>query len=147
MSLYYLKYPIKWILTISVLLELKAQVKESLAGRVGALLNYSNIASELEVTVDTIKRYCLLLEKTFILKNLTTYSRNVRNEILKTPKVYITNPGIRNSLLKTGLDLAIKTKSLQKKLSIRLRKFHRTGLSALIKGSRTLTSSRQMLFR
>ena len=75
------------------------RVMELLAGRVGDLLNYSNIASELEVTVDTIKRYCILLEKTFILKNLTTYSRNVRNEILKTPKIYFTDLGIRNSLL------------------------------------------------
>jgi len=75
------------------------RVMELLAGRIGDLLNYSNIASELEVTVDTVKRYCMLLEKTFILRNLSTYSRNVRNEILKTPKVYFTDLGIRNSLL------------------------------------------------
>lgn len=75
------------------------KVMELLASRIGDLLNYSNIASQLEVTVDTIKRYCILLEKTFILKNLTTYSRNVRSEILKTPKVYFTDLGMRNSLL------------------------------------------------
>lgn len=75
------------------------RVMELLAGRIGGLLNYSNIATELEVTVDTVKRYCLLLERTFILRNLSTYSRNVRNEILKTPKVYFTDLGIRNSLL------------------------------------------------
>lgn len=75
------------------------RVMELLAGRIGDLLNYSNIAAELGVTVDTIKRYCILLEKTFILKNLSTYSRNVRNEILKTPKVCFTDLGIRNSLL------------------------------------------------
>ena len=62
---------------------------ELLASRVGDLLNYSNIASQLEVTVDTVKRYSVLLEKTFILRNLTTYSKNIRNEILKTPKIYI----------------------------------------------------------
>ena len=75
------------------------RVMELLAGRIGDLLNYSNIASELGVTVDTIKRYCILLEKTFILRNLSTYSRNVRNKILKTPKIYFTDLGIRNSLL------------------------------------------------
>lgn len=72
---------------------------ELLAGRVGDLLNYSTIAAELGVTVDTVKRYCILLEKTFILRNLTTCSRNIRNEMLKTPKVYFTDLGIRNSLL------------------------------------------------
>ncbi|MEW6417926.1 MAG: ATP-binding protein [Nitrospirota bacterium] len=75
------------------------KVMELLASRIGDLLNYSNIASQLEVTVDTVKRYCILLEKTFILKNLTTYSRNIRSEILKTPKVYFTDLGMRNSLL------------------------------------------------
>lgn len=75
------------------------KVMELLASRIGDLLNYSNIASSLEVTVDTVKRYSMLLEKTFIIKNLTTYSRNVRSEILKTPKVYFTDLGIRNSLL------------------------------------------------
>ncbi len=72
---------------------------EVLASRIGDLLNYSNIASQLEVTVDTIKRYSTLLEKTFILKNVTTYSRNIRSEVLKTPKVYFTDLGLRNSLL------------------------------------------------
>jgi predicted AAA+ superfamily ATPase len=75
------------------------KVMELLASRIGDLLNYSNIASSLEVTVDTVKRYSMLLEKTFIINNLTTYSRNVRSEILKTPKVYFTDLGIRNSLL------------------------------------------------
>ena len=75
------------------------KVMELLASRIGDLLNYSNIASDLEVTVDTIKRYSMLLEKTFIIRNLTTYSRNVRSEILKTPKVYFTDLGMRNSLL------------------------------------------------
>jgi len=75
------------------------KVMELLASRIGDLLNYSNIASDLEVTVDTIKRYCMLLEKTFIIKNLTTYSRNIRSEILKTPKVYFADLGMRNILL------------------------------------------------
>ncbi len=75
------------------------KVMELLATRIGDLLNYSNIATQLEVTVDTVKRYSMLLEKTFIIKNLTTYSKNIRNEILKTPKVYFTDLGIRNSLI------------------------------------------------
>jgi len=70
-----------------------------MASRVGDILNYSNIAAQLEVTVDTVKRYTMLLEKTFIITNLTTYSKNIRNEILKTPKVYFTDMGLRNILL------------------------------------------------
>jgi uncharacterized protein len=75
------------------------KVMELMASRVGDVLNYSNIAAQVEVTVDTVKRYALLLEKTFILINLTTCSRNIRNEVLKTPKVYFTDLGLRNILL------------------------------------------------
>jgi len=78
------------------------KVMELLGGRIGDLLNYSAIAAQIEVTVDTVKRYALLLEKTFVLRTLTTVSRNVRAEILKTPKVYFTDLGLRNALL--GLD-------------------------------------------
>lgn len=86
------------------------RVMELLASRIGDLLNYSNIASQLEVTVDTVKRYSMLLEKTFILKTLTTYSKNVRSAILKTPKVYFTDLGMRNSLL--GLNSISQTEKL-----------------------------------
>ena len=75
------------------------KVMELMASRVGDVLNYSNIAAQVEVTVDTVKRYTLLLEKTFILTTLTTCSRNIRNEVLKTPKVYFTDLGLRNILL------------------------------------------------
>jgi uncharacterized protein len=70
-----------------------------MASRVGDVLNYSIIAAQVEVTVDTVKRYSLLLEKTFILTNLTTCSRNIRNEVLKTPKIYFSDLGLRNILL------------------------------------------------
>jgi predicted AAA+ superfamily ATPase len=75
------------------------RVMELLAGRTGDLLNFSNIASQIEVTVDTVKRYATLLEKTFLLHILTTCSRNVRNGVLKTPKTYFTDLGIRNALI------------------------------------------------
>ena len=75
------------------------RVMELLAGRVGDLLNFSTIAAQLEVTVDTVKRYVMLLEKTFLLRILTTCSRNIRNGVLKTPKTYFTDLGIRNVLV------------------------------------------------
>jgi uncharacterized protein len=72
---------------------------EILAGRTGDLLNYSDIAGQTGVAVDTIKRYVALLEKTFLIRELTTYSHNVRAELLKSPRIYFTDLGIRNMLL------------------------------------------------
>lgn len=72
---------------------------EILAGRTGDLLNYAEIAGQTGVAVDTIKRYVAILEKTFLIRELTTYSRNVRAEQLKSPRIYFTDLGIRNMLL------------------------------------------------
>jgi len=75
------------------------RVMEILAGRTGDLLNYTDIAGQTGVAVDTIKRYVSLLEKTFLIRELTTYSRNIRAEQLKSPRIYFTDLGIRNILL------------------------------------------------
>jgi hypothetical protein len=72
---------------------------EVLAGRTGDLLNYAEIAGQTGVAVDTIKRYVAILGKTFLIRELTTYSRNVRAEQLKSPRIYFTDLGIRNMLL------------------------------------------------
>ena len=75
------------------------RVMEILAGRTGDLLNYTDIASQTGVAVDTVKRYVALLEKTFLIRELTTCSRNIRAEQLKSPRIYFTDLGIRNILL------------------------------------------------
>lgn len=75
------------------------RVMEILAGRTGDLLNYAEIAGQTGVAVDTVKRYVALLEKTFLIRELTTYSRNIRAEQLKSPRIYFTDLGIRNMLL------------------------------------------------
>ena len=75
------------------------RVMEILAGRTGDLLNYTDIAGQTGVAVDTVKRYVALLEKTFLIRELTTCSRNIRAEQLKSPRIYFTDLGIRNILL------------------------------------------------
>jgi len=88
------------------------QVMEILAGRVGDLLNYTDIATQTGLAVDTAKRYVFLLEKTFLITQLTTYSRNIRAQQLKSSRIYFTDMGIRNILL------GITEMSLMEKLNL-----------------------------
>ncbi len=89
------------------------RVMEILAGRTGDPLNYTDIAGKTGVAVDTVKRYVSLLEKTFLIRELTTYSRNIRAQLLKSPRIYFTDLGIRNILLGiTDLALLDKLKLL-----------------------------------
>ena len=51
------------------------------------------------MNVHTVKRYLELLEKTFVITSLTSFSRNLRNEIGKSKKYYFLDTGIRNALI------------------------------------------------
>jgi hypothetical protein len=78
-----------------------------LAGQIGQLINVGELASNLSVDRETVERYIRALEETFILKKITPYFRNPRQEIIKSDKIYFLDLGIRNLLLENfnSLDL------------------------------------------
>jgi predicted AAA+ superfamily ATPase len=59
--------------------------------------------------VHTIKKYVELLEKTFVIFRLSSFSRNLRNEIGKGMKVYFCDPGIRNSIIRNFNPMDLRT--------------------------------------
>jgi hypothetical protein len=65
----------------------------------GQLLNYSQLGNSLGVSHTTIKSYIDVLEKTYMLRILKPYSENLKKRLIKSPKVYIKDPGILNTLL------------------------------------------------
>lgn len=72
---------------------------KALALQVGSEVNFHELAKLLNATSDTIYRYIDLLEKSFIIFKLDSFSRNMRNELKKGFKVYFYDLGIRNGLL------------------------------------------------
>ena len=69
-----------------------------LAGQSGQLVNDSELAISLKITRPTVNRFVFLLNETFIIKMISPYSKNPRQEIIKTPKVYFEDTGIVNLL-------------------------------------------------
>jgi uncharacterized protein len=67
-----------------------------LAGQVGQLMNYSELASTLNVSYPTVKKYLWYAQKIFIVELLSPYARNVRKEISKSPVPYFWDLGFRN---------------------------------------------------
>ncbi len=67
-----------------------------LASQPGQLINYSRIASEVNISVKSIKNYLWYAEKTFVLQRLTPYFTNSRKEIVKAPVYYFYDLGLRN---------------------------------------------------
>lgn len=79
------------------------------AGRIGQLLNYSNIANELGVDLKTIKSWFSILETSFIAFSLQPHHQNFSKRLVKTPKLYFYDTGLACSLLgiKTKEDLDV----------------------------------------
>ncbi len=59
-----------------------------IASQIGELVNFTELSSTLGIAAKTIKNYLWYLEKTFILKRINPFFRNIRKEISKAP-VYI----------------------------------------------------------
>lgn len=70
-----------------------------LAYQIGNIINYAELASRLNVDVRTVKRYIDIFEQSYIIFRLNPYSRNKRTELVKSPKIFFFDNGIRNSLI------------------------------------------------
>lgn len=71
----------------------------ALALQLGGEVSYNDVAQTVGVSVPTVEKYIDLLEKNFIIYSLHSFSRNLRNELKKSKKVYFYDLGIRNAVL------------------------------------------------
>jgi len=69
------------------------------AGRIGQLLNMSNLANDVGVDVKTIASWLSVLEASFIIFRLQPYHKNFNKRIVKVSKMYFTDTGLACSLL------------------------------------------------
>lgn len=79
---------------------------KALALQIGSEVNYNELGKIVGADNGTIERYIDALEKAFIVFRLTSLSRNVRNELKKSKKIYFYDNGIRNAIIGNYLPLA-----------------------------------------
>lgn len=72
-----------------------------LAAQIGNLINITELSSLVNTDRNTVQRYLSVLEKTFVIHNLPPFFTNARQEIVKNPKIYFIDNGLRNSGLET----------------------------------------------
>ena len=72
---------------------------ELLAFQIGSEISYTELGQKLGLSHHTVIHYLDLLEKSFVIKTLRGFSRNLRKEINKKPKIYFCDLGIRNALI------------------------------------------------
>lgn len=81
-----------------------------LALQVGSEVSFNELAKDLHITANTVKKYIDLLEKCFVVFTLPALSRNMRNEIAghRTRKIYFYDVGIRNALVEDFRDIELR---------------------------------------
>jgi predicted AAA+ superfamily ATPase len=72
---------------------------KAIAAQIGSLVNVSEVSNLTGLAVTTVNHYLWYLEKTFILRKVTPFYRNVRREITSRTVYYFTDLGLRNYLL------------------------------------------------
>ncbi len=72
----------------------------AVACRIGQELDVHSIASDVEISDDTAKRWLNILEKSEIIFYLRPYSNNLLKRVVKTPKVYFFDTGLVSALTK-----------------------------------------------
>ena len=71
---------------------------EALASQSGQMLNVAELSDTCDITKQTIEKYLFILENTYIVKLVRPYSRKLRSELFKTPKIYFYDTGLEQML-------------------------------------------------
>ncbi len=72
---------------------------KALALQIGNEVSYNELSKLVGINKETVYKYIDLLEKTFIVFVLNSFSRNQRNELKKSKKIYFWDTGIRNAII------------------------------------------------
>lgn len=89
--------------------ELLKNLLQALALQIGNEVSLSELSNLLRCNIRTVERYIQILEESFIIFRLRALSRNARNEVVSTTKVYFFDLGIRNHLINNFNDLEIRS--------------------------------------
>lgn len=75
------------------------QFLEICAGRIGQLVNFSEIGNLIGVSYQTVNKWLSVLQTSFIVHTLRPYHQNFNKRIVKTPKLYFYDTGLACALL------------------------------------------------
>jgi hypothetical protein len=72
------------------------RVVRLLAAQTGQMVNLNNLSNDARVSAPTLQKHLWIAQKTFFIKLVEPYFKNVTKEITKSPVVYFADHGIRN---------------------------------------------------
>lgn len=72
---------------------------QAISFQVGNQVSYNELGQTVGLNSETVESYINLLEQSFVVFKLSSFSRNLRNELKKSNKIYFFDNGIRNTLI------------------------------------------------
>ena len=81
---------------------------QALAFQIGQQVSYNELGQITGLDNQTVEKYISLLERAFIVFRLPSLSRNLRNELKKSRKVYFYDVGIRNAVIKNWNPVSLR---------------------------------------
>ncbi len=69
------------------------------AGRIGQIVNYNELATQLGLALNTIKKWMSVLEASYIIQLIQPYYNNFNKRLIKSPKLYFIDTGLACYLL------------------------------------------------
>ncbi len=89
--------------------EILRKLLKAIALQLGNLVSLPELSQLTGVSVITVERYLDLLEKSFVIFRIGSFSSNLRNELKKSRKYYFYDNGIRNAILNNFVSVEERT--------------------------------------
>jgi predicted AAA+ superfamily ATPase len=80
-----------------------------LAGQTGRLVNLNELSKTLRIKNETADNFLAIMQKCFHIALVKPFFRNLRKELVKMPKVFLLDTGLRNCLLDNFQPLSVRT--------------------------------------
>ena len=82
---------------------------QALAHQIGSQVSFNELAEICSMDPKTVKKYVNLLEQAFVIFRLPSFSRNLRNELKSSRKIYFYDNGIRNAIINNFNPIALRS--------------------------------------
>jgi predicted AAA+ superfamily ATPase len=81
------------------------QITKLLAYQIGSPVSVNELAKNTSLSSETVERYLDLLEKSFVIFRLSSFTSNMRKTIRKQDKFYFYDLGVRNAIIENFKDI------------------------------------------
>lgn len=108
----YVERDVRALTGVKDLLKFQAFIK-LVASRTGQLVNYTSLATDVGVSVPTVRNWLSILEAGYIVLRVPPWHSNLRKRVVKTPKLYFVDTGLLCRLLDITSAEALRTHALR----------------------------------